>query len=168
MKRSLVVGMIIGLVVGALGFAGYALADDEAPPLCPGCESYTGHRQRSYSSDAGTSTYMEPEILHDYMTKSVADAFDLTVEELQAAHDDGVTLWEIAQERGLTEEEFNQLFDQARSDAIAAALADGVITQEQAGWMNERMENRRADGFGPGSEFCDDSGSGGPRGHRNH
>ena len=56
-----------------------------------------------------------------------------------------------------------------RTDAINQALADGVITQEQADWMLSRLAQRAEAGFGTGTctGDCQVGGrSGGMRGGR--
>nr|MBC8496556.1 hypothetical protein [Chloroflexota bacterium] len=53
----------------------------------------------------------------------------------------------------------------ARNAAFEQAVADGTITQEQVDWMQSRWEYMQENGYGPGSDFCDDSGTlGGTRG----
>jgi predicted DNA-binding protein (UPF0251 family) len=88
--------------------------------------------------------------LHDYMAPAMADAFRLTVEELEALHESGKNLWDYAQEQGISEEEFLALKEAARIEAINQALADGIISQEQADRMLDHMEQ----GFGMENEEC--------------
>jgi hypothetical protein len=77
--------------------------------------------------------------MYDYILPALANAFGLTVEDLQARFDAGQTPWDIAQERGLTEEEFSGLMTQAHAAALGQAVADGVISQEQADAMLAHM-----------------------------
>jgi len=63
--------------------------------------------------------------------------------------------WAIAQAQGLSDEEIRDRTAQLRADALAQAVADGLITQEQADWMLERHSAGGAgpqeqDRFGPG------------------
>ncbi|MGW8251590.1 MAG: hypothetical protein ACWGO1_13170, partial [Anaerolineales bacterium] len=75
--------------------------------------------------------------MHDSMISALAGAFNLTPEELEARHDAGETMWDIAQDLGLTQEQFQETMIQARTEALDQAVADGAISQEQADWMLE-------------------------------
>lgn len=84
--------------------------------------------------------------LHDYMIAAYAEALHLSADEIETRLTDGETLSAIALSTGLTVDEFQSLISDARSSALASAVADGVITQDQADWMSSRMggANRRA------------------------
>ncbi len=90
--------------------------------------------------------------LQEYVKPAMADALGFTLEEFEALHEDGdFNLKEYAEEQGWTDEEIQEMMKTVFSDAVAAALADGTITQEQADKMLEKIEN--ADGklpFGRG------------------
>lgn len=89
-------------------------------------------------------------VLHKYMLEAWAEAFDMTVEDLQARLNDGDTMWVIAQEKGLSQDEFYKLMVEVHKKAIEAALADGAISQQQADWMLSRGPMMGAGaGFGP-------------------
>ncbi|WP_420643570.1 hypothetical protein [Candidatus Leptofilum sp.] len=88
----------------------------------------------------------------------IAEALGLTVEELTAARDDGTRLPELAEEQGVDMETLMTAVSDARTAAIEAAVADGIITQEQADILlshEGRGFGRRGHGHG---------GHGGPRG----
>jgi hypothetical protein len=69
------------------------------------------------------------------MLEEVAAALSLTSEELQAELAGGRTLAAIAEEQGVAGDEFTQLLKDAWTKALGAAVADGVLTQEQADWL---------------------------------
>jgi hypothetical protein len=148
MKKSLMIGAIAIAVVAvlALGVTGWAYAQD-GQPVAPynGGGGWMGGR--GMHGWAGDGQYGP---MHDYMFPAMADAFGLTEAELQAAHDEGKTLWDIAQEQGLTFEEFQTRMLEARRQAFEQMVAEGVISQEQASWMLERMSGARSGGYGPG------------------
>jgi len=73
--------------------------------------------------------------LHEYMVAAFAPAFNLTAETLEARLDAGETL--------------------------SAAVAAGVITQEQAEFMLSHWEQMWASDYGPGSGNCGGMGRGG-------
>ena len=90
----------------------------------------------------------------------VAAALGMTVEELETAYAEGATRSTLAAEKGLDEAAFQAALEQAAVDALAQAVEDGVITQEQADAL-------QADGVAlPGlSGSRGRGGHGGARGH---
>lgn len=77
--------------------------------------------------------------LQSYLDRDVllAKALGMTVEELQAAYADGKTLSTLMEEKGLDAATVRQALQAAYTEAIAQAVADGVITQEQADQMED-------------------------------
>ncbi len=92
--------------------------------------------------------------LHDYMYQAFAQALGITPEELAARRQAGDSLWTIAQEKGLTAEQFQTMMTTARTNAVNQAVADGIITQAQADFMLQHMGSMMDDGYGPGSGGC--------------
>lgn len=89
--------------------------------------------------------------LHDAMIATFADKLGISTEDLNAALADGKRMWQIASEKGLSADEITTLMKEARSAAIDQAAASGAITQEQAQWMHEHLQQRgtgRGGGFG--------------------
>jgi lambda repressor-like predicted transcriptional regulator len=76
--------------------------------------------------------------LRDYLDRDViiAKALGITAEELQAARAEGKTLVELVNELGLDAATVRTAMRTARQEAIQQAVADGVITQEQADEIN--------------------------------
>jgi hypothetical protein len=77
--------------------------------------------------------------LHDYYIAAYAEALNLSVAEIESRLASGETLSSIALSTGITLDEFRTLVVDARSSALAAAVADGVITQDQADWLTSHM-----------------------------
>lgn len=77
--------------------------------------------------------------LHEAMIETFAEALDISEEDLEARLEAGETMAQIAQSQGLSLDEFRDLWVEAREKAIAAALEDGSLTQEQADWMLDHM-----------------------------
>lgn len=63
---------------------------------------------------------------------ATAAALGISVEELEAAREDGTRLPELAEELGVDLADVRDAVQSAREDAINQAVADGLITQEQA------------------------------------
>ena len=137
MKKTLWIVLLVILALGALGI-GTVAAQDGQPP----------YGQRGVADGAG--------LLHDYMEKAMAEAVGLTVDAFEARHDAGETFYQIALAKGFTAEEIPALMQDAREKALNAAAADGVITQDQADWMNSRGFGRGGmmNGYGTGTGEC--------------
>lgn len=169
MKKLTLIVAILVIILATLAVAGIVYAQTETPPnpeqpyagsqfwgpgagmmgsgrgMMGGRWSTTPYNQ-VYSGDEGP--------MHEYMISALAERFNLTPESLEARHEAGETMWDIAQDQGLTEEQFQDAMLQARSEAMNQAVADGVISQEQADWMLSRMNRMWQYGFGPGSGSC--------------
>lgn len=123
---------MIGLLVGAmlLGIAGAAYAEGVFHPRGPRGERGAG-------------------ILGDYMPAALAEALGIDLDTLRQAHDNAER-GQLPAALGLTDEAFRAALDEARSAALAAALADGAITEEQAQALAERNSRfGEARGAGP-------------------
>ena len=78
----------------------------------------------------------------DALHEALAGALGLSVEEFEAAILSGERLSTLAENADVTLEELGDIMRTFREDALARAVAEGVITQEQADQMLERMELR--------------------------
>ncbi len=134
MKNKWWIGLALAALLGvaALGIAQVARADELPPTPQAGYGGY-GHGH-GHAGGMGMSA-TGGGLLEPYMEQAMAEAFGLSEEELDALHEQGQSLWLYAQAQGLTPEEIEAKMEAARETAIQAALADGVITQEQADWM---------------------------------
>ena len=104
---------------------------------------------------------------------AMAQALNLTPTQLFEALHSGKTLDEIAKTQGVdlakVQEAANAARIQAMKDRIAQAVKDGKLTQEQANWFLQGLENGYM-GKGRGGEFGfgrGPMGQGGKRGHGN-
>lgn len=100
------------------------------------------------AEEPGSGTVRGP--LHDYIVTAFADNLNLNVEDVNAALESGQTLHDLAIAEGITVEDLPALMQQVFSVALDEAVADGVITQERADRMLQRMQSRGAEGFGTG------------------
>jgi len=73
----------------------------------------------------------------------LAEQLGMTVDELQAELEAGKTITELAEEKGV---DLDAARIEAMKDRIQQAVEDGTITQEQADWMLQGLEQ----GFMPG------------------
>ena len=167
MKKGILIGGVVLTVVIAFGIASYGYAQSQyianssvtlGQGYGPGMIERQGGRGRMMG--AGQAGGYGP--LHEYMEAAVAEEFGITVEEVEDLHEQGRTMWEYAQEQGLTSEQFQEKMVAARTSALEQAVAAGVITQAQADWMLERMGRMFQGGAGFGS--CNGTGRFGGRG----
>jgi sulfur carrier protein ThiS len=89
-------------------------------------------------------------VLKSYLDREafVAEALGISVADLKAAVAEGQTLSDLLDEQGLDSATYRENLAAAEQAAIAQAVEDGVITQEQADQLQERGPGRF--GFGPG------------------
>ena len=178
MKKVLLIGSLVIVGVLIFGAVGVASAQTLLPRLMGSSRMANFESRSSMMNSQGAGTGMTSGgrggmmgqagsgLLHDYMIAGFAEAFNLDVVDLQARIDGGETMYDVALELGYTQESFSELMVTVRTDAINQALADGVITQEQADWMLSRLAQRAEAGFGTGvcTGDCQMGGRGGRSG----
>jgi len=171
MKRTFFATVIIITILAALAVATLAFAQSQTPPgtdqpyngrpgfgmMGAGQGMMGGRWNRSAQGSATTGAYGP---MHEYMIAALAQAFNLTPEELEERHSAGETMWDIAAAQGFTQEQYAETMLQARTTALSQAVAEGVITQEQADWMLARMNRMGGAGAGRGGAGCPGMGAG--------
>lgn len=168
MNTKLVISLMIALVLVAFGSIAMASAQTETPVIpentfSQGMNGNRGARGGMMGGwrSAGVSPAGMEGPLHDYMLTAISNVFGVTPEELQGLHDAGTTMWDFAQQKGMTQEQFLDLMLQARTQALEKAVADGIITQEQADWMLSRWSRMGNNGAGICTEDGVSRGNGG-------
>jgi hypothetical protein len=167
----------IVVVLAALVVAGAAFAQVPTPPTSPdpydgrggyggmmgGRGGYGGMRGGFGGMMGGYADGLYGP-MHEYMIGAFAEALGLSPDILEERIANGENMWTIAQEQGLTDEQFQQVKYDARIDAMQQAVEAGVITQEWADWMIERMKTMHSNGYTPGYGAGSCPGMGGGRG----
>jgi hypothetical protein len=154
--KILGLAVIVAVVVTAITVS-FALAD---PPVPDDGDSSPGSDRGTYYGPLMMGEWSRPGMMggwygpgmrggyygggwmadyRDEMHAAVAEALGLSVEELDAAMAEGQTMWQIAEEQGVDPEVIRDAMQDAREEAINQAVADGVLTQEQADWMLGRI-----------------------------
>lgn len=152
MNKSKWIVVLLVVTAAALAVAGIAYAQTPTPPnpqtpYGPGMMGRGGMRGGGMMGGWRGNGEYGP--MHEYMEKAIAEALGMSEEELEAALEDGKTMWQVAEEKGLTAEKFQEVMLTARQEAIEQMVADGVLTKEQGDWMLSRMQNRGGrGGFG--------------------
>jgi uncharacterized protein YidB (DUF937 family) len=170
-----VIATVAVLAIAALG-AGFVLAQTPTPPapwgngygMMGGNGGYGMMGQFGQNGDGYAS--LRVNTMHQWMTttggmhtlvwNSLADAIGLTPDELNAELASGKTLTQIAEAKGVTQEQLAAALETSVKAGLDKAVADGVLTQAQAdqmlnqmggdySWMISHMSNFGG-GFGPG------------------
>jgi len=132
------------LVIGALGFvSASAQADAQGPTGTPQPRNPLGGMRMWAYADQSYGP------MHEYMVEALADALGISTSELSERLASGESLSAIAEDLGLSVDEFQQLFSQARQTAIENAQEAGVLSQEQAEWMLQAMAGAGLNGHCP-------------------
>jgi len=90
--------------------------------------------------------------MQQYMLNAMAEKLGITPTDLQTRLTNGETPYQIAQSQGLTDTQISNLFQAAQDAALAQAVTDGVLTQNQADLMGQRMDQNWTNGL-PGLGF---------------
>ncbi|HJX37250.1 MAG TPA: hypothetical protein VJ714_01490 [Anaerolineae bacterium] len=149
MAGGLAAVLVLGLVVGGVLLAATTASAQETEPT-PG-PPWEGRGGGMFGWGGGSWTIFD----------TIAEALGLTPNELfTESHDEGKSVSEIAEERGVeldaVQDAVNASRDEVRREAIAQAVEDGRITQEQADWMLEGIEqgfHMGGRGMGRGGHF---------------
>jgi len=144
MKKAILIFAGIFVLAAVFAVTGFAYAQTQTPPSGDTGWGMMGRNAHGMMRGAGSGP------LHDYMEEALAEKLGLTEAEIEEKLASGETMWSIAQAQGLTDEQISDLMLSARAEALKAAVAAGVITQEQADWMSQRMQQMHGAGMGAG------------------
>lgn len=110
--------------------------------------------------------------MHTLVWDGLADALGLTPDQLNAELASGKTLAQVAEAQGVSQDQLAGALEKSVKAGLDTAVADGVLTQEQADWMLNHMGgnfgwmithiDNIGGGFGPGgchSKFTSQSNS---------
>ena len=132
MKKTLLIVGLVALVVLALGALGVsaAFAQGGQPPMM------------------GQSGYGW---MHDYVEQTLAMKLGLTEQQVEDQLAASKTMYQIALDNGIQQEDLATFMNEVHNEAFANAVKAGVITQDRADWMLQRMQNMYQNGTGPGN-----------------
>lgn len=92
--------------------------------------------------------------MHEQVWTAVAKKLGLTYAELNTALQNGQTVAQLAQAKGISLDALKAAALDAMKSSFAALVKQGVMTQQQADWMLDRMDDMPMfnfdQGFGPG------------------
>jgi len=125
MKKTILVTIFVLMALAALG-VGAVFAQGTQPP--------------AQGSGYGW--------MHDYIEQALSAKLGLTEAQVEEQFDAGKTHYQIALDNGVKQEDIISFMNDVHAEAFANAVKDGVVTQEQADWMLQRMQNRPGYGMG--------------------
>jgi hypothetical protein len=130
MKKTILIAGLVVLALTVLG-VGVAFAQGPAP--------YAGNGPMLQNGGGW---------MHEYVEQALAAKLGLTEELVEDELASGKPMYQIALDNGIEQEALAAFLNGVHQDAFAAAVKDGVVTQEQADWMLQRMQGR---GYGTGN-----------------
>ena len=74
------------------------------------------------------------------VSDAIAELLGMTPDEILAERQDGKSLSDLAEEKGVTDEALSEAIIAARTEAIEQAVEAGTLTRERADLMLERMQ----------------------------
>jgi hypothetical protein len=128
MKKTILITSIVVVALAVLG-VGVAFAQGTQPPAQGGMMGW----------------------MHDYVEQALAAKLGLTEAQVEEQFTAGKTMVQIALDNGIKQEDVAAFLSDIHKEAFANAVKAGVMTQVQADWMLQRMQNR---GFGTGTGNC--------------
>jgi hypothetical protein len=152
---TIVAVILIGNVVIASAQNG---ATPDYPPMGAGLPGWGTGTYSSTTPYRGNmmggyyrGTLLAPGGMHEQIWTAVAQKLGMTYDELTQAVQNGRTIAQLAEAKGVKLEDLQK----AATDAAKAALDDlvkqGTLTQVQADWMLDRMDDMPMFGFGAGN-----------------
>lgn len=174
LKKSIVIFIALFLVTGAAFGVSAVLAQEaeEAPVPAPSVPGGYGPGHMWQWQQDGVQPTVPYGPMHGRggmmggwmmdgktMLNVVADTLGLTIDELLAKLNQGISIAELAEERGIDVETLIRSVSEAHAQALQEAVDEGWMTQDQADWMQGNMAAMIAThvnqawtgGFGPGA-----------------
>ncbi|MBI5294839.1 MAG: hypothetical protein HY869_05140 [Chloroflexi bacterium] len=136
MKKTILIVSVIVLALLVVGVVGVdvAYAQSGQPPVGRGMTQGGGYGP-----------------MHDYVEKALANKLGLTEAQVEEQIAAGKSMYQIALDNGIAEADVPAFLTEVHTAAFDAAVADGVMTREQADWMSQRMQGR---GYDDGTGAC--------------
>jgi hypothetical protein len=126
MKKKILILSIAIVTVAAIGLGAFGLAEAATPGLpalqANGWGPALGHPH----GEKGDGP------LRPYVQAASAEILGMTVDELEAAQEEGIRMAVLIEDAGLTVEEFRTAMEAALPGIVEQALADNAITEAQA------------------------------------
>jgi hypothetical protein len=129
--KMISMGVVAVAVVGAALFA-TSVSHAQAPDPVPG--------PHGYGVTSGAPGWMAA--YHDQIHAALAEALGMSEADFEASLAQGTTVWQLADQKGVSDETLQQVMLDAREAAITQMAADGILTQDQADYMLGAVKSR--------------------------
>lgn len=130
-KLLIVLAVVVPIVLLVAGLAGAVAYAKNSMPMSPMFFGWQGSEGEDFGPREGFGW------MHDSsVCETVTEILGLSHDELRAELQAGKSLAEIAKEQGVEIEAVND----AINAAVEQAIADGLLSREQADWLLERLE----------------------------
>jgi hypothetical protein len=126
-SKKLILGLTMAITI-ALGATAYATSTETA------ASTNCTHQRVGFASATGMRGY-------DYVTTVLKNKLGMTDTEITDGFNSGKTMYALAKENGMTEDEFKAALLEERNKAIDKAVTDGTITKENGDSMKETLKN---------------------------
>lgn len=129
-KRNIISALALTLAIG-MGATAYAASNDTSTTTAP-------HQRLGLGRITGIRGY-------DYITNILKNKLGLSDTDITNARNSGKTPYELATEKGMSQEQLKSTLLEERTKAIDAAVANGSITKQEGdslkSSLNTNMEN---------------------------
>lgn len=117
-KKNLIIALTLVL---SLGVGVTAYADSKTPTTTGSGVTCTGY---GFGKITGMRGY-------DFMTNILKNKFGISDSDISTARDSGKTIYDIAKDKGITEDQFKSAMVEERTKAVDEAVKNGSIAEEQ-------------------------------------
>ncbi len=137
LPATLVAGIAVGALFSPIGIASAA----EDPSTDEQTSSEDGTREKPTDAEREARKAQRQE-QREARKAAVAEILGISVEDLEAAKEDGKTLAEIADENGVERADLVASLVAAAEERVDQAVADGKFDEEKAAEIKENLEER--------------------------
>ncbi|MBI6875553.1 hypothetical protein [Clostridium aciditolerans] len=117
-KKNLIIALTLVL---SLGVGVTAYADSKTPTTTSSSVTCSGY---GFGKVAGIRGY-------DFMTNILKNKFGISDSDISNARNSGKTMYDIARDKGITEDQFKSAMVEERTKAVDEAVKNASITKEQ-------------------------------------
>lgn len=127
-SKKIILGLAMAITMG-LGVTAYAANTETTPST-----TTAAHERVGLARVTGVRGY-------DYVEAVLKNILAMTDEEITAGFNSGKTKYDLAKEKGMSEDEFKTALIEERNKAIDKAVDAGTITKEDGDSMKETLKN---------------------------
>lgn len=137
-SKKLILALAMTITMG-LGITTYAATESESTSTATVTTTNTSTIScQGAGAGLGRVTGMRG---YDYVEAVLKDKLGMIDEEITAGFNSGKTMYDLAKEKGMTEDELKTALLEERIKAIDKAVADGNITKEEGDSIKENLKN---------------------------